>query len=373
MKKTKLALVIRTVNYGGAERFLLKLVKYLDKNKFAVDVILLVRDEKHHLWSNFVEAGVKPIPAPYHKNDPRLVLWLRRLWRRFDIVHSFLWRSDATCALVSLLFGFKNHIISERGDRRGGRISKRRIAYDRTITFKEAKWAISNSSYGAKTLVKLGMPLDKISIIPNGIEIEQIKNLVKMGPFVSDLLNISSSIPVIGIVGRLTHTKGHKVLIEAAQILKASFGEFALIIIGDGECRQDLLNYVIELGVREKVFFLGYQENVFSIINRCDICVLTSYDESCPNVILEYMAVGKPIVASRAGGIPEIVIDGKSGLLVPSGNCESLAEALLFLLKNPDKGALMGKFGKKHVADNFSMREVVRKYEIFYSNILRML
>lgn len=369
----RLAFVIRSLEFGGAEVFLSRLVRYLDPTFFEIHVIVLVRNAEQQLKSNFLELGIEPLFSPYQKNDPRILFWLRNLEKKLDLIHSFLWRCDATCALVAALFGYKNLIISERGDRTGVYTSFTRSLYDRLITFRVALGAIANSHHAASALTDLGMPDERIQVIPNGLEVDNLSALADRGPFLSDFTGDRGHMKVIGAVGRLTPLKGHDVLIHAIQMLRNQNKRCTCVIVGDGETRNNLEQLALASETGHSFRFLGYQENVFSIIRDFDICVLPSHQDSCPNALLEYMAMGRPVIASNVPGVNEIIHHGETGLLFPAGDAASLAKNIEYLIEHPDVASRLGAAGQQRLRAAFSMSETASQYETFYRRMLRKL
>ena len=370
-RKINLTLVIRTVDYGGAESHILKMVRNIDRSKFNVYVICLVRDAEHHQKEAFIKAGVNPIIPPYYKNDPRLLFWLAKIWKehRIDVVHSFLWRSDVICSLVAFLTGYRNLIASERGSRGDKHYNKVKGLIDRYLTFKASKLVCPNSNFAASVVLKNHCPSNKIRVIHNGIEFDGLE-LEKNFFSLRESYGIDETCKIIGIVARLDSVKSHNDFIKAAKYVKSSYkGKIRFLVIGDGTLRNKLENMVMDLGLSEDFIFTGFTEKPIAFIQDFDVGVLSSHRESFPNVILEYMACGKPVVATNVGGVPELVIDRVTGILVPPGQPEEMAHAIVALLKDPKMAEKMGALGKERVQENFSMPVVTRKYERLYESV----
>jgi glycosyltransferase involved in cell wall biosynthesis len=137
-------------------------------------------------------------------------------------------------------------------------------------------------------------------------------------------------------------------------------------VVGDGSLKDELEKLVANLGIKDKVIFAGYCNHPASFIRDFNIGVICSSTESFPNVVLEYMGLGKPVVAPSIGGIPEIVQNKLTGILFSPGNIKDFADALYFLLKNPDIAKQMGKVGKEKVEKHFSIDIMAKKYEEIY-------
>ena len=175
---------------------------------------------------------------------------------------------------------------------------------------------------------------------------------------------------VIGIVGRLSEEKRHIDLLTAfADVLK-KYPSTTLMIVGDGYLRNDLERKADELGIRKKVTFAGFQENVYEYLGKMDLFVLPSRTEGSPLSILEAMAMGLPVIATNIGGIPEIVIDKVTGLLVSLKNTDELSGAIVNLLSNPAMMQQMGENGKKRVMTYFHPGKFIEQHENLYKTQL---
>ena len=160
-------------------------------------------------------------------------------------------------------------------------------------------------------------------------------------------LSVDSETCLIGTVGRLTPVKGIPYLLDAARILLRQGANVKVLVVGDGSIRQDLLAQARNLGVGERVVFLGHREDTDVLLQALDIFVLPSLSEGIPMALLEAMAASRPIVASRVGGIPEIIEDGVEGFLVESMDVNNLAERCRRLIESPDVARSMSAEGQK--------------------------
>jgi len=161
--------------------------------------------------------------------------------------------------------------------------------------------------------------------------------------------------PVVSIVARLQAVKGHRVFLESAQKVLATRPDARFQIVGDGELRDDLMEYAARLGIRESVFFLGYREDILAVIAESDIVACSSFYEALPRCLLEALSVGRPVVATDCGGIPEIIRDEETGLLVPPGDPESLANSILRLMNDPALADRLGQEGRRLVREHFTL------------------
>jgi len=206
----------------------------------------------------------------------------------------------------------------------------------------------------------------KIFVIPNGIDLIKFENISKKNRLPYNDKNI------ILFVGRLHPVKGVKYLIEAMRIIKDKDSYTELIIIGDGEEKKKLQNVVKKIGLSNTITFMGEIPNrkVSKYMTASDILVLPSLSEGFPNVILEAMASGIPIVATGVGGVPEIMEDGVNGFLVEPGDPTQIAQKVLFLLNNKKTMKMISDNNKKLVNQFYNWKKITLQLENVYLKCL---
>jgi glycosyltransferase involved in cell wall biosynthesis len=183
-------------------------------------------------------------------------------------------------------------------------------------------------------------------------------------------LGISPTEPVVGIVGRLIDVKAHSYLIHAVRFLLNEIPSVHLVIIGDGKLRSYLESLTAQLGINEHVHFLGFRTDVSNLMGEFDILALPSLSEGFGLVLLEAMAAAKPIVATRVSAIPEIVVDGETGLLVPPRDPVALAQALRQLIMNPTLACDFGRCGRMRLEQRFTVQKMVEDTVRVYQSVL---
>jgi len=174
----------------------------------------------------------------------------------------------------------------------------------------------------------------------------------------------------VGTVGWLLPIKGPIYLLRAMAEVWKSYPQASLVYVGKGDLEKELRQEASRMGVPEKVWFLGWRDDIPEIMCILDIFALPSLNEGMGRVLVEAMAAGRPIVASNVGGIPDLVCQGKNGLLVPPEDPKALARELLFLIANPDKRRKMGDTGRK-MAVQFGVDSMVQKIDRLYRDLLR--
>lgn len=211
---------------------------------------------------------------------------------------------------------------------------------------------------------------EKFVVISSGVELSKFKEL----PFdkkqkLKRMLGIPENSLIVGTVGRLVPVKGHEFLIKAAEYTIPKHPETFFIFTGDGHLRQDLERQANASGIKENILFLGWRNDVVKVISIYDVFALPSLNEGMGRVLVEAMALSKPIVASDIGGIPDLVIHGKNGFLVPPKNPKDLTKYIEILLEDKEKRERMGQAGKK-MALNFSSENMIERVVELYKKLL---
>ena len=218
---------------------------------------------------------------------------------------------------------------------------------------------IAASRMIASILVDDGIPQDRIDVVHDGVNIA----LVDKQPVVDAhaAFWLPRGAPLVGNVAALAAHKGQKHLVAAAKAIVRSVPDARVLIVGEGELREPLERQIKELGLERHVFLTGFRPDAIGLIKSFDVFVLCSITEGLGSAMLEAMAAGKPVVATRAGGIPEAIVDGETGLLVPPGDPESLARAITSLLNDPERRERLAAAGRQRVAREFSVERMVQR------------
>ncbi len=211
---------------------------------------------------------------------------------------------------------------------------------------------------------------DRFTVIFSGIKLKKFnESLLGEKKSFKKELGIPETSSIVGTVARLVPVKGPESLIKAAKYITSKYPDTLFIFTGDGYLRQDLENKAFKMGIKENIIFLGWRDDAAKIISAYDVFVLPSLNEGMGRVLVEAMALGKPIVASNIGGIPDLVIHGKNGFLVPPKNPRELAKYIEILLEDEKKREKMGLKGKE-MSLHFSAKNMVEKIEELYAELL---
>ena len=209
----------------------------------------------------------------------------------------------------------------------------------------------------------------RVTCIRNGIDLDGRSMQTDRWRTRKDL-DVDPETSLIGTIGRLTPVKGIRYLLEAATILLRQGAKVKILVVGEGSIRQDLMAQTHSLGITDNVVFLGHREDTDVLMQAMDIFALPSLSEGIPMALLEAMAASRPIVASRVGGIPEIIEDGVDGYLVEPMDVNNLAERCQRLIESPDVARKMGEQGRKRVERDFSATAMADRVASVYKELL---
>jgi glycosyltransferase involved in cell wall biosynthesis len=180
---------------------------------------------------------------------------------------------------------------------------------------------------------------------------------------------------IVGTVGNINPAKGYEYFFSAARFVKEAFPEVKFLVVGkrletQEKYWQRLHTLILDLEIEDNIILAGYRADIPQVTNVMDIFVLASVLEAAPIVVLEAMACARPVVATRVGGVPELVIDGETGILVPPKQPEAIAKAVLYLLNHPKKAGEMGLKGRQRVTDHFNLAMCAQRHEEIYNTVL---
>ncbi len=359
----------------GAQRQLLELVRGLDKARFRP--IVLTLHPGGPMEAEFREvAGLQVVTLNQKGKYDFFCLFkvfavLRRT--KVDVVQPFLTPATLFGLLPALLCRTPVKIVTERSGPGRKNASFGYRLYLKTEDFLShfADWAIPNSEAGGKYLIQRGINSSRIKVIYNGINLNRLIARKEEAEQVRRRLSVPPTGKVVGMMARLVPLKNHTDFLRAAAIISRVVPDTRFAIVGDGPLRNQLEELSLELGLGSKAVFFGEQRDVGPYLAAFDIAALTSGTEGCSNSLLEAMAQGKLVVATDVGGNRELVRHGETGLLVPFGNPEALAEAIITLLRDPKAAQSMGQKAREMVVTRFSLERMVHEYQSLYEETLK--
>ena len=369
MKKIRVAHILLSLEPGGMERGVVKLINEIDE-KFSLSIICL---EKSGILEEEIERGRKSVfslgrkPGFIHSFilPLRLALLFRR--EKFDIIHTHNFLTYLYGTLGAILARTPHIIHGEHGDLPLYKGKKAFILWRKFLhNFTDAFYSVS-LDLKKQAIESFGIEPEKIRVIPNGVDIEKFKPM-NSSPF-RERMGIDKEEFVIGAIGRMNYLKNYPFLISILPEIIRKFSSVRVFFAGDGEEKGKLMQMVKNLGMEKHVQFLGYRKDILSIYQCIDVLVQPSITEGMCNSILEAMACGKPVIASRVGGNPELILDGITGYLFPPGRKDILIEKISSLILDREKRLEMGREARKRVEENFSLKKMVEGYENLYLSV----
>jgi glycosyltransferase involved in cell wall biosynthesis len=366
-KKITVLFIIKPERGAGAEMVLVEAAVRLDPDRFRVICGLLTPDTEN------------VIPAHLSTVDFRMPglngwVWLRFLlqlcWvinrRRVDLIHVNSYVPGNYARLAAALMRVPFVIDHWHGFTRFNR--KRRFICRVLGRFTDVSLAVSQ---GVRDylLAQVGLDPAKVRVVPNGVDVAAL-DAARPGPLVRRELRLPEDAPVIGLVGRLDHWgKGHKELFTAMARIRERHPVQALIV-GGGRREAEVRQLAGSLGLADAVHFLGQRQDVPDLLNAMDVFVLPSYSEGVSLALLEAMAAGRPVIATAVGGLPEVVKDGVTGLLIPPRDADALAAALERLLCDPVWARRLGADARDHVREHYSLERLGREINEIYATLV---
>jgi glycosyltransferase involved in cell wall biosynthesis len=365
-----LAVVINSLDSGGAEGHLLGVLPRLDAARF--DVSLFPLRVGGSLTEAFIERGVRVVPS-----EGGRIACLRRLARAIrtghPLVHAFLPEAYLLGASVALLQGSAATIMSRRN--RNHYQSRHPVAawVERRL-HRRMDALLGNSRAVVQDLLDEGAPPDRVRLIYNGIDAGRFAaggaRLERRQALCAEL-GLPDDRVVLTCVANLIHYKGHADLLDALALLGVGSATRAtLLLVGrDAGTRAALEAKIVRRGLSASVRFLGERGDVPDLLAASDIGVLASHEEGFSNAVLEGMAAGLPMVVSDVGGNAEAVTDGECGHVVPAHDPAALAQALADLIGDAGRRQTMGEAARRRVAASFSLDACVAAYEALYEEL----
>ncbi len=357
-------MVIDSLARGGRERRLLELLKHLKKDGAAQAVLVL--------FSSKIEyPEVHQMGVPIHiferkpAKDPRVFYRLYRLCKaeRPDVLHSWGWMSSVYAVPAAKMLGIPllNAAIT---DAPLGMNWLDNRYFRAQLTFPFSAMVASNSKAGLRTYQA---PADRSVCIYNGFDFRRIQQLRQPGEM-RQQLGITTK-KLVGMVAGFFPRKDYDTFFKCAAYILDRRTDVSFLAIGDGLQLEHFRKQIPERH-KDRLLLPGQMKGVESLVNCFDVGMLCSITEGVSNAIMEYMVLGKPVVASAVGGTPELVIDGETGHLFDIGDWQSAANHLNKLLDDPEKCKEMGRRGSERIRQEFSLKDMGAIYLDLYKRML---
>jgi glycosyltransferase involved in cell wall biosynthesis len=384
--RTRVMRVIARLNIGGPAIHTILLTAGLDAARFESTLVTGVEAAcEGNMLDLAAQKGVQPLVIPElgreinPLKDWVTLLKLYRLFRdrRPHIVHTHTAKAGTVGRMAARLAGvpvvvhtFHGHVFH---DYFGSLQTRVFIGIERLLaSLSDRIVAVSDGQ--RRELAEYGVAsLDKIAVVPLGFELDALLNCEPLRGQLRRELGIPDGMALVGIVARLTAIKNHRLFLDAARLIVEAGQEAMFLIVGDGELRADLEAYVAELKLAERVIFTGWRRDLPRIYADLDVVALSSLNEGTPVSLIEAMAAAKPVVATRVGGVSDVILDKESGYLVQSNDAEGLARGILDLLRAPDRAREMGLAGRVAVHPKYASETMLANIERLYLELLREL
>jgi glycosyltransferase involved in cell wall biosynthesis len=358
--------IIPTLDRSGAEKQLTLLATRLAREEFDPHVCVLTRTGPYEQELKQAGVPVTVIGKPL-KIDPGAFLRLKRhiASLRPDLVHTWLFAANSYGRAAALAAGVRHIVAAERC------VDPWKVwhelAIDRWLARRTDRIVV-NSSGVRDFYVRHGLPQEKFVVIPNGISAPPPTDISREE--LHSELGLPTGARMIGAVGRLWPQKRIKDLIWAADLLKVIRDDVHLLIIGDGPHRRRLEQFRRQVRIEDKVHFLGHRSDVPRLMPHFDLFWLGSEYEGLPNVIMEAMIAGVPVVATDISGNRDLVVPGETGYLVPVGDRAALARQAVKLLDDAELARRLGEAGRRRVLEEFSVERMVERHVQLYRELL---
>ena len=390
LKKTRVMHIITRLDKGGSAETTLQVVSLLNRERYDVFLVhglslesnmgvteqeVLARDlsqtEKRGVRSFSIPSLVRRLSL---KNDLLAFISVYRLIKRIKphIVHTHTSKAGVLGRVAAYLAGVPIIVHTPHGhvfhSYYGYIVTKMIVFVEIILSLITDKITALTDRERDEHLEQGIASIEKYIIIHSGVMLQQIMNTnidVETGKKKFDIPQNSN---VIGVIGRLVPIKGHKYLVSAAKRIIKECDNTVFVFVGDGYLESILERQAESLGVRKNIIFAGWRSDVIDVLGLFDILVLPSLNEGMGKVLIEGMALGKPIVASCVGGIIDLVKNGDNGILVPPRDSDALSEAILKLIRNKKLAQKLGGNGKAKVYPEYDTSVMIRQIEDLYES-----
>jgi glycosyltransferase involved in cell wall biosynthesis len=368
---TNILYLITDLNYGGTEKVLSQIINGLDKTRYAARVCSLKSDG--YYARKIARDGVPVRTFDVYRYGKlgaviRMVHVVSRLavfvkGNKIDVIHSFLFQANMVAKIVGLVTGCR--VITSV------RVMEQQKKWQLTVEklTKSLSERILVNSVALKSFVLYNMkvPDSKVKVVYNGVDTGRTPDPAGRKSKRAEF-GLAEQDVLVGTVGRLHKQKGVEFFISAAKDVLSVNPKIKFMVVGDGPEKVFLADKSRQLGIEKNVIFTGQRDDAAELISVMDIFVLASLWEGTPNVILESMGYGIPVISTNVGGVAELIQDNVTGLLVEPGNAKALAVKIMLLLTNRGVASKISTAAKQTVIDKFSVARMVKETVLLYEN-----
>ncbi len=365
MSRLRLLQVTHDLGIGGLPKVVATLCAALDRDRFDVRVLCL--NAKGPLADEIESGGIpvhsiaKPAGGPDYLAIVKVWRVLRRM--RIDVLHTHNTQPFIEAGIAAVAARVPTHVHTDHGRQFPDR---RRYMFAERFVSRFAYRIVGVSDETCRQLIEWeGLDPSKLVTIQNGIDPAPFDRPVDPAEIRAEL-GVSEGAPLVGVVARFSPEKGVEFAIRALKLVRERRDEAVLALVGYGPEEDALRRETANLGLDGAVRFLGPRSDVPRLLKAFDVSVLPSLREGLPMTLLESMAARCPLVASRVGGVPSALDEGRAGVLVGPGEPSALAEAILGLVDDPARGRRLADLARRRFEDRFSADAMARRYEALF-------
>jgi len=360
--------LITELNVGGAETMLYEMARRIDKNLY--DVTVLSLQDKGYFGQKLEKNGIKV--KSINMRNKWDILKLIKLFsflkkNKYDIVHSFMFHANILSRILSKLYSIPINISSVHTIEKG---ALWHLPFYRLTNFMVTMETVICNSAKKYMINKTKISSIKIKVIKNGVELSKFENITKIDN-IKEKYGLPNNKEIVGTIGSLTKVKNHILLINAASYVIKAKPDILFVIVGNGPELNKLKNKIKSLSLEKYFYFLGFIENIPEILSIFDCFVLSSLWEGVPVSLLEAMAAKKAAVVTDVGGMGEVVINNKTGLVVPENEEKILAESILNILNDKNLAKNYGDCAHNDIKKNYAIESMIRETEEMYLKLIK--
>ena len=382
-KKTKIVNIITRMELGGPPILLLDILQRLDKERFESSIATgITIDRKYDMIGFARDKNIRVFTMPslvrniHPLKDIKALIMLTIFLKkeRFDIVHCHTSKGGFIGRIAAKLAGAKIIIYSPHGDIFDGYFCKLATVSFILLEKLAARFTdkiINLTKIEIEKFLEHGIGArHQLTQIYNGIDVKYYERAMTSNMKKRDEFGLSKDDFVCATVGRLVPVKGHTYLIKAIRRVVEVIPEAKFLFVGDGELKAKLSEEIESFGLQKNILLLGTRSDIATILSCINVFILPSLNEGFGMVLIEAMAAKKPVISTAVGGVPEVIADGKTGILVPPKDPEAISSAIIKLYNNPDMSLEMGLAGHSRVKKLFDITTTVHELEKLYSGLI---
>lgn len=365
-QKLKIVHTEASLGWGGQE---IRVIVELREMARRGHRTILVAPPDSDIFRRGLDAQIETLPLSMRRRDfYQNLRWLSDFFRaeKIDVLNTHSsrdsWLAGCAARRAKVPLVIKTRHISARVSR--GWLT--RLVYQNLHDF------ILTTSCGiAEDMVNFnGYNAGRITSVPTGVDLNRFDlNLPRAN--LRKELGLPEDCQLVGMVSVLRSWKGHPDFLKAARMVRQRYPNAYFVLVGEGPRRKQIEEELLEKGLEEFVFLIGHRDEVPQILKALDIFVLPSYaNEGVPQALLQALAMERPVVATKVGGIPEVIANEKNGLLCEPQSPTHLADCIMRLLENPKWAAEMAQYGRQRVVNEFSLNAMIQRLEDLYYRML---